>query len=439
MTRRNPNLPYRSRRGPIIVAFIALVAMAIFWKPIAAWFSGQPMTTRAPRPATTAQAGPVESNSHVHSVDEDIAYYTCSMHPSVKQQSGGICPICSMDLIPVSREEVDSGVIIVNETRRRQIGVRTTRVARRELALEIRAVGQVVYDETRLYDVSLRMSGWADVLEVNETGQPVHRGQRLFTLYSPELYAAQLEYLTAVRRHDNGVSSTFANLLRASRQRLHLLGMADRQIRDLERRNEAQEYVPILAPSSGYVIEKNVVAGARVEAGARVYRIADLSTVWIEAEIYESDLTHIRVGQRAVVELPHAERNYEGHVDYIYPTVAGQTRTGRVRVVLENRDLALKPDMYASVQLLVELGERLVVPDSAVIYTGPRRLVFVDHGDGRLEPQVVELGVHSGGFYEVTDGLEVGDVVVTSGNFLIAAESRIRSAAVYWGGASDSQ
>lgn len=381
---------------------------------------------------------PAEEAHHAHqSTDgaDEIAHYTCPMHPSVKQKSPGQCPICGMNLTPVTKKDLQSGTIVVDEVRRQQIGVRTAPAEARQMTLTIRAVGDVKYDETRLADVNLRMSGWVDKLSVNETGQRVKKGQTLFTLYSPELYAAQREHLTAVRRHsDNGVSA-LDELTRASRQRLKLLGMTSAQIKRLEKQNEAQEHQAIVSPANGYVIEKNVVEGARIEGGTRVYRIADLSRVWIDAEVYESDLPHIRVGQPAHVELPYVRgRTFEGRVDYLYPTLEGATRTGRVRVVLKNPDLALKPDMYATVRIEVDLGERLAVPEEAVIYTGPRRLVFVDLGEGRLRPQEVQVGSHAGGYYEITSGLEPGDSVVTSGNFLIAAESRIRSASEYWRG-----
>lgn len=381
-----------------------------------------------------------EAQPHAHGGDGEIAYYTCSMHPSVKQETPGTCPICAMDLTPVTEEAVETGVIFVDEVRRQRIGVRTAPAQPREMTLTIRAVGEVQYDETRLSDVNLRMSGWVQRLVVDKTGQRVRRGQTLFTLYSPELYAAQLEYLTAARRQRGGTNETFASLRRASRRRLALLGMTDAQIKQLEQRGKARENVPIIAPASGYVIEKNVVEGARIDAGTLVYRIADLSRVWIDAEVYEADLPYLRPGLPAVVELPFVpDRSFEGRIDYVYPTLQGATRTGRIRVVLDNPELNLKPEMYANVRLEVDLGERLAIPDSAVIYTGPRRLVFVDLGEGRLRPSEVEIGVHAGGYYEVTDGLEAGDVVVTSGNFLIAAESRIRSAAKYWEGGDDSE
>jgi len=246
-----------------------------------------------------------QADAHAHEGDDEIAHYTCSMHPSVKLETPGTCPICSMDLVPVTKAEVQTGTIFVDEVRRQRIGVRTAPVELRELTLRIRTVGKVQYNETKLSDVNLRMSGWVQHLVVEETGQRVRRGQTLFTLYSPELYAAQLEYLTSIRQQNDASSETFANLTRASRNRLRLLGMTDAQIRELEKRDEAKENVPILAPASGYVIEKDVVEGARIEAGTHVYRIADLSEVWIDAEIYESDLPHVQLEQRVQVELPY--------------------------------------------------------------------------------------------------------------------------------------
>ncbi|MBT8450471.1 MAG: efflux RND transporter periplasmic adaptor subunit [Deltaproteobacteria bacterium] len=383
-------------------------------------------------------AGPPEGREEQvehHAHEEGIAHYTCPMHPSVQQPSPGKCPICGMDLTPVKQEELDSGTIVVDEVRRQQLGVRTAAAERRNVSRQIRAVGQVKVDETRLSDVNLRMSGWVHRLHVEETGQRVKRGQVLFTLYSPELYAAEREYLTALERSREAPSNTGAELTRASEQRLRLLGMSQAQIGALARRGEAWENVPVLAPSTGYVIDKDVVEGGRIEAGTRVYRIADLSRLWVNADVYESDLAQVKKGQPVSVHLPYVPgQRFEGRVDYVYPTLDGVTRTGRVRVALDNPDLALRPDMYADVELAVDLGERLVIPDSAVIYTGPRRLVFVDLGEGKLRPQEIQVGVRAGDYVEVTRGLEPGDVVVTSGNFLIAAESRIRSATGYWGG-----
>ncbi|MDH3201064.1 MAG: efflux RND transporter periplasmic adaptor subunit [Myxococcales bacterium] len=386
----------------------------------------------------TPDAHPPEHAAIEHAATEhpesDIAYYTCPMHPSVEQPEPGKCPICGMTLTPVTKTDLREGTVVVDEVRRQQIGVRIGTAEVRPLVLEIRAVGRVQYDETRLSDVNLRMSGWVQRLLVDETGQRVKKGQTLFTLYSPELYAAQVELVSAIREQRDGSATVLADLAGASKQRLRLLGMSDGQIQRLVKRGKPWEHMPITAPASGYVIEKAVVEGAHIEAGTRVYRIADLSRVWIDADVYEADLPHLEVGQAVRVELPYVQKeSFDGRLDYIYPTLNDKTRTARVRIVLPNQDLRLKPDMYANVLVDVDLGLRLAVPDSAVVYTGPRRLVFVDLGEGRLRPTEVKLGVHAGTFYEIVDGLKEGDRVVTSGNFLIAAESRIRSAIEYWG------
>ena len=373
---------------------------------------------------------------HARHAQQDVEYYTCPMHTSVRKQEPGKCPICGMNLTPVAKEESRSGTVIVDEARRQRIGVKIGEVERRDITRRIRAVGRITIDETRLADVNLRMSGWVHRLLVAETGQKVREGQTLFTLYSPELYAAQREYLVARAQNQEVDSKTISELGRASEQRLRLLGMSQAQVRELGRRGRAWENIPIVSPSTGYVVDKDIVEGGRVEAGTRVYRIADLSRIWVDAEVYESDLAHIEPGQAVKVELPYGPgHELEGQVDYIYPTLSAATRTGRVRVVLANPDLSLKPEMYADVEIDVNLGERLVVPESAVIYTGPRRIVFVDLGEGRLSPRDVQTGVQADGYIEITSGLDLGDPVVTSGNFLIAAESRIRSATEYWGGA----
>jgi Cu(I)/Ag(I) efflux system membrane fusion protein len=362
----------------------------------------------------------------------DVAYYTCSMHASVRQDRPGTCPICGMDLTPVTHEELATGVIVIDDARRQRIGVKTAPVVRAPMNLAIRALGRVTYDETALVDVTLKLDGYIQKLHVETTGQPVRRGQLLFTLYSPELYAAQQEYLLA-RQGAHGQP-----LARAARKRLELLGLLPAQIAQIEARGEPLENVPFVAPASGYVLEKDVVEGAAVQAGARLFRIAPLQKVWVQADVYEQDLPHVKIGQKVEVTFPYLPgTKYESQIAYIYPALEGMTRTARVRIELPNPDLALKPDMYADVTLRIEGGERLQVPAAAVIYTGPRRLVFVDLGDGRLRPQEVSLGVESGDAYEVLGGLSEGDRVVTSGNFLIAAESRIRSAAEYWTGGDD--
>jgi Cu(I)/Ag(I) efflux system membrane fusion protein len=337
-----------------------------------------------------------------------------------------------MDLTPVTKGDLASGIVTVDEVRRQRIGVKIEEVKQAPLTLAVRAVGMVKYDETKLADVSLKVRGWIRGLKVDATGQPVKKGAVLFHLYSPELLAAQQEYLVALRTRNGDASDP---LVRAARQRLRLWDIPEAEIDAVARRGEPTETLPIRAPATGYVIEKNVVEGAAVEPGMRLYRIAALDRVWIEAQIYESDLPHVKVGQKVDITLPFVPgKKFEGRISYVYPYLQPGTRTGQVRIALPNPGGELKPEMYADVSFEVNLGERLQVPASAVIYTGPRRLVFVDLGEGRLRPREVKLGQRAGDAFEVVEGLEVGERVVTSGNFLIAAESRLRSAAEYWTG-----
>ena len=376
---------------------------------------------------------------HVHggADGDEIAHYTCSMHPSVKRDAPGTCPICSMGLVPVTRREVETGVFVVDAARRQEIGVRTE-VARVEAVnVTVRAVGRVVYDESRLSEVTVKYKGWVGKLQVDRTGELVERGQVLFELYSPELYATQEELLAALASQRAARGSAAPDradyLVEAAKQRLRLWDLSDEQIAEVSAGGKPIQYLPVLAPTTGTVIEKHVVEGSTVEPGQTLYRLAGLDRVWIEAEIYEADLPLVEVGQLAEVTLPYLPgRSFEGKVSFVYPYLEGASRTGIVRLTFANPNLDLKPEMYANVLLLAERGDRLTVSEEAVLYAGDRRLVFVDLGDGRLEPRTVKVGIRSGDRVEIVSGLEAGEIVVASGNFLIAAESRLKSATGKW-------
>lgn len=386
-------------------------------------------------PAPEGDAGAGAFAEAVHG--GEVAHYTCSMHPSVEQQQPGTCPICSMDLTAVSREELETGIIRVGPERRQAIGVRTGQVSLRAVSVTIRTVGTVTYDETRVREVTVKNQGWVRQLLVDQTGQRVRRGQPLMTLYSPELLAAQEELLSALasqRAARQGEAPHRADyLVEAARRRLALWDVPEARIAQVERTGEPLEALPVPSPVSGFVVDKHVLEGAAVQPGETLYRVADLDRVWLEAQLYESELPLVEVGQEAEVTFPYLPgRTVRGRVSHIHPYLEAATRTGTVRIELPNPDHSLKPDMYANVVFEAERGERLVVPEEAVIYAGPRRVVFVDLGGGRLEPRTVELGVRSGDVYEVLAGLEPGERVVTSGNFLIAAESRLKSAMGQW-------
>jgi Cu(I)/Ag(I) efflux system membrane fusion protein len=395
--------------------------------------------------AATWQQPGAEAETATPSAPGAIDHYTCSMHPSVKQSGPGTCPICGMGLVPVTKEQQGQGVVLIDDVRRQLIGVRTEAVVTAPMRDTFRAVGHVTYDESALSDVNLKVHGWITKLYVSETGQRVSKGQPLFSLYSPELYNAEQDFLLGMQgaaASAGGDSSTTphrtALLAQASRQRLHLLGLADAQIDAVAQSGKPSEDLTIASPSSGFVIEKNVVEGASVDAGMRLYRIAALSKVWVDADVYESDLVHVRVGQRATVTLDYLPgRAYEAKVAYVYPYLDPTTRTGRVRLELANKELDLRPGMYASVWLSSDLGTRVQIPAAAVVYTGPRRLVFVDIGGGRFRPTEVQVGTQSNGMYEVLGGVAPGDQVATSGVFLIAAEARISTAAKYWDSTSE--
>jgi membrane fusion protein, copper/silver efflux system len=426
-----------TRRSVItsVALVVALVVAAfVFREPLTAWFTGKSLAGRQGMPAT-AQTGPFRTASSA--AGAHIDHYTCSMHPSVRQSGPGKCPICGMDLIAVTTAQQEQGVVAIDEARRQLIGVRTAPVVLAPMRRSFRAVGHVTYDESALTEVNLRVRGWITTLRVDRTGQRVARGQTLFTLYSPELYNAQQDFLLATNGGGGSASpdgrSRVEGLARAARQRLRLLGMSDAQIDAIAKSGVAAESVAFASPASGFVIEKDVVEGASVEPGARLYRIAALGKVWIEADVYEADLANVRVGQRADVTLDYLPgRSYEAKIAYVYPYVDPKARTGRVRIELANEDLELRPGMYASIELGADAGTRVQVPAAAVVYTGPRRLVFVDLGEGRFKPQEIQVGGEANGMVEVLEGLRPDDLVATSGVFLIAAEARISTAATYW-------
>jgi Cu(I)/Ag(I) efflux system membrane fusion protein len=312
----------------------------------------------------------------------------------------------------------------------RQVGIRSAPIGLASFDRVLRAVGRVSWDESALVDVSLKVGGWVEKLEADTVGVRVERGRPLLWLYSPELYAAQQEYLSALRsqRASGGLRSDA--IVRAARTRLRLWDLSETEIDAVARRGTAAEALPIRSPASGVVIEKDVTLGAAVEPGRRLFRIAPQDRVWIEAELQEDELEGVAPGDSAVVTLASLPgRRFEAKVAYVYPYLERATRSARVRLTLENADLALRPDMYANVELRVPRGERLLVPATAVLYAGPRRVVFVDLGEGRLQPREITIGAGNGESYEVLSGLAPGERVVVSAQFLLDSESRLRGVA----------
>lgn len=313
----------------------------------------------------------------------------------------------------------------------RRIGVTYAMVERRQLPVFVRTVGTVTYDETRLATVNPKIEGWVEKLHVDFTGAPVRAGQALMDVYSPALVSAQEELILAARllREAGGerASANAEELLRSARRRLAYWDIPDEDVRRVEESGEPTKVLTMRSPATGVVVEKNVVEGDRIMPGMTVYRIADLSTVWVEADVYEKDLGAVEVGQGALVNFEtFPGRAFAGRVTYVYPTVSLQSRTGRIRIELRNPDGGLRPGMYATLSLDVPpTAPTLVVPRSAVIETGERTLVFVMGEGGTLYPREVTTGRASLQLVEILSGLQEGEHVVSSAAFLIDAESNL--------------
>ena len=313
-----------------------------------------------------------------------------------------------------------------------KIGLKTQAARRERLEHRIRTLASVAIDERRQAHVHTRFAGWIESIRVDYVGRPVAKGETLCFFYSPELVALQDEYLAA-----RGRSGLGAEVAAAALERLRLFGVPEREIARLERGEKRKLLVPIDSPIGGYVVAKSAIQGMYVTPEMELYQIADLSRVWLVAELYEYDLPIVAIGDEALVTLTYEpERRLRGRITYIYPEVAGQTRTGRARIEVDNAEGRLKPGQYANVEIEKDLGEVVVVPDSAVIDTGVRKIVFVRTQEERFEPREVSVGARSEARLAVLSGLAEGEQIVTSANFLIDAESRLRAAVEKKGGAA---
>jgi multidrug efflux pump subunit AcrA (membrane-fusion protein) len=358
--------------------------------------------------------------------------YTCGMHPWIIQDHPGNCPICGMKLEPVHKStgagEAASFAITIDPATIQLMNIQTTEVARGPLRRTIRTVGTIDFNETALADVTTKFKGWIEKLDVDATGQLVHRGEPLFEIYSPELYSAEAEYL-AVLNSTNGSGGT--TLRDAALDKLKFFDISDAQIAALAENRTPKKALEILAPADGFVIEKNIVQGQMVDAGMKLYRLADLGIVWVFAQVYEQDLPYVQLGQEATVKLTSLpDREFRGRVTYVYPNVDEKTRTAKVRLEFENPGYFLKPGMFVSAQITAELEpSALLVPDSAVLRSGEKNTVFVALSGGKFDPRTVALGPESEhDMVEVIGGLQEGERIVTSGQFMLDSESQLREA-----------
>lgn len=360
-------------------------------------------------------------------------YYTCGMHPWVVLPRPGNCPICQMKLVPLDPAKFTSEIVI-NPAMTQSIGIRLSPVASGPLTRVMRTVGAVDYNETLVRDVNIKVSGWVEKLYVNSVGQPVEKDQPLLDIYSPDLYSAQVEYLLALKGKDvlkSTPPATGDDLLAAARKRLEYYDISQAQIEELEKSGKVSKTMALRSPFRGTVVIKNVLEGQKVDAGMQLLRIADFSKVWVMVTVYEYQVPFVEVGQKAVMTLPYIPgQAFEGKVTYIYPYLNPESRQAKVRLEFDNPNQLLKPGMYANVELRSTLAtDRTLVPREAVIDTGTRQVAFVSLGEGRFQPREVQIGVEAdGGMLEILDGLKPGEMVVTSGEFLLDSEARLHEA-----------
>jgi RND family efflux transporter MFP subunit len=359
--------------------------------------------------------------------------YRSTMNPNEISDKPGKDSM-GMEMVPFEVEEAGPSavggraVVKISPERQQLIGVRTATLKVQPIHRLIRAVGRVEYAEPNISLVTLKFEGWIERLFVNSTGRLVRRGEALFEIYSPDLVSAQQEYLLALKAKEITGSSGLS-VLGSAREKLKLWGITDQQVENLERTGEIKRTLTIYAPSSGFVIEKGVLLGQKIMPGENLYKIADLSTVWVLGDVYEYELPLVKKGQGAMISLSYFPgETFSGKITYIYPYLNPETRTNRVRIEVKNPGFKLKPEMYANLEIHVEYGTKLAIPVDAVLDAGVKNVVFVDKGDGYFEPREVKLGAKGEGVYEVLAGVAEGEKVVTSANFLVDSESSLKAA-----------
>lgn len=365
--------------------------------------------------------------------------YTCGMHPFIIQDHPGLCPICGMELTPLKEGSGGKGgqVIKIDPVTSQKMGIRTAEAMLRPLVHTIRTVGLVDYEEPGQRSINAKVSGWVEALMVNQSGQEVAEGQPLLRIYSPDLVASQNELLLAMKNLEEEKNSGFPeaekdarSLLAAARSRLELWDISPAQIKRLETTGKVEKSLTLYSPAAGVVSKKEVREGEYVPAGSELMEISSLQQVWVYADIYEDEIPWVKTGQQAEVKVPSMPKPISGKVTKLYPYLDATTRTVKARIELDNAGLELKPDMYADVTIhTMPTAGILAIPVEAVLFTGVKQTVFVALGDGKFEPREVTTGLQDEtGYVQIISGLKPGQRVVTSAQFMLDSESKLREA-----------
>ena len=373
--------------------------------------------------------------------DRKALYWYDPMHPAYRSDKPGTAPDCGMTLVPKYAEDdamskMPAGTVTIPPEKQVLAGVRTAVVERKSLVRDIRTTAQIVTDETKIAHVHVKVAGYINEVYVDFVGQLVKKGQPLFTLYSPDLVSTQEEYLIAKRGNATLANAPFQeisqgsqSLLQSARQRLKLWDISDDQIKELDSTGKVSKDLTFYSPITGFVTDRKVFPQTSVTPDTELYTVSDLSTVWADADIYEYEVPFVHVGQRVSLTLSYFPgKTYAGTISYIYPTVDPQTRTVKARMEIPNPGFALKPQMFADVQLHVDYGTKILVPQEAVLNSGTEQHVFVLHEGGLFEPRAVTIGPVVDGNAVILAGLKAGETIVVSGNFLIDSESGLKNA-----------
>ncbi len=379
-----------------------------------------------------------------------ILYYRDPRKPDYKSHAPGLNPETGNELEPVYENDPSSfpaGTVQISPEKQQLIGVQFGTAEMTGASSALRAVGKVTYDETRLAHVHTKFEGWIDQVFVDFTGKAVKKGEPLFTIYSPELFATQRELLLASRARDvlrnaslPGTAANGDSLFQAARRRLELWDLSDSQIDEVLKTGKPIKNITFYSPIEGYVLERKAFPNQKVLPDEALFTIVDLNRVWIMADVFENEAPDVRIGQAARVSLSYMEgKSFNARVSYIQPQVDPVTRTLKVRLEADNPGVALKPDMFVDVDFRIVKPQRLTAPAEAVLDTGERKTVFVDRGSGYLEPRQVTTGGRQGNRIEILSGLRAGERIVTSGNFLIDSESQLKAAAAGMGGMAGHQ